>query len=107
VVFTSGTLQLVEEPFAGLLAQLGKKPRHLLINRVPITNRPTYYTIADQVTSCCAYRIANRAEFVNSFRQLGYSLIDSWHCYELSCRILFHPTRSLRPYSGMYLRLAS
>ena len=105
ILFTSGTLQLVEEEFASLLAKLQRKPRHLLINRVPLVHRRTYYTIADQTTSCSAYRIANRADFIGSLRQLGYSLIDSWYCHEKACRILFHPTLSLRPYSGMYLRL--
>jgi len=106
ILFTSGTLQLLEEEFASSLAKLKRKPRHLLINRVPLVHRPTYYTVADQTTSCCAYRLANRAEFIGSLQRLGYSLVDSWQCYELACRVLFHPARSLRPYSGMYLRLA-
>lgn len=103
VLFTSGTLQLIEQDLSTLLSALKKRPRHLLINRVPLSDRPTYFTVVDK-RICSPYRIANRTEFIGSLERLGYELIDSWNCCESSCRILFHPGRKVSPYSGMYLR---
>jgi putative methyltransferase (TIGR04325 family) len=107
VLLTSGTLQVVEQELVTLLSPLKKKPRHLLINRVPLTDRKTYYTVMNIGPSRCPYRIANRTDFISSLQRLGYSLIDSWRCPESGCRILLHPKRAVRPYSGMYLRLDS
>jgi putative methyltransferase (TIGR04325 family) len=107
VLLTSGTLQYVEQELPDLLAPLSHKPRHLLINRVPLSDRPTYFTVQDIGPARCPYRISNQAEFLGSLQRLGYALIDAWRCPESSCRILFHPARNLHHYTGMYLRRAT
>ncbi|WP_171473332.1 methyltransferase, TIGR04325 family [Frigoriglobus tundricola] len=105
IFFSSGTLQYVETDLAALLAALEKRPRHVLINRVPMSDRPTWFTVQYQGHAYCPYRIENRADFVTGLQRLGYDLVDSWRCYESSCRVLFRPGRRLRYYTGMYLRL--
>jgi len=107
ILLTAGTLQYAEQELAQLLSPLANKPRHLLINRVPLSDRATCYTVQDIGPACCPYRIGNRAEFLRSLQHLGYSVVASWHCPESKCRILFHPTRGVGAYSGMYLRLSS
>jgi putative methyltransferase (TIGR04325 family) len=105
ILFTSGALQFVEEELSVLLASLPRPPRHLLINCVPLSEWPTFYTVHDNGPVCCPYRIANRGAFIESLTRLGYTLVDSWPCAELGCRILFHPRRSVPAYTGMYFRL--
>ena len=106
VLFTSGTLQYADQDLPGMLSRV-TKPRHLLINYVPLTDHPTFFTTQEVGPICCAYRIGNRAEFVESLQRLGYTLIDSWRCPDKGCRVLFHPKRRVRAYSGMYWRLES
>jgi putative methyltransferase (TIGR04325 family) len=104
VLFTSGTLQYVEQDLAALLGALDNKPPHVLINRVPFSDRPTYFTVQDIGTACCPYKVSNQAEFVTSLQRLGYALVDTWRCPESACRVLFRPMRSVRHYTGMYFR---
>lgn len=104
VFFTSGTLQYVEKELHVLLSALRDKPIHLLINRVPFSRKPTYFTVQDIGASCCPYRISNECEFIQSLKKLCYTLVDSWSCPESSCRVLFHPSRRLDHYKGMYFR---
>ena len=35
---------------------------------------------------------------------LGYALVDTWENPDKSCRIPFHPDRSLNRYHGFYFR---
>ncbi len=107
ILLTAGALQYVEQELAQLLSSLSNKPRHLLINRVPLSDRPTCFTVQDIGPVCCPYRIANRAEFLRSLHRLGYTVVASWLCPERKCRILFHPSRRVDAYSGLYLRLSS
>lgn len=104
VLLSNGTLQYVDRELPDLLGDLESKPRHLLLNRVALSDLPTYYTVQDIGPACCPYRISNEAAFVAAIQSLGYSRIDSWRCCESSCRILFHPARTLRHYTGMYFR---
>jgi putative methyltransferase (TIGR04325 family) len=104
---SSGTLQYVEEELALLLSRLHDKPRHLLISRVPLSDHATFFTVQNIGDTRCPYRIANRQEFVASLQRLGYSLADTWLCPDVTCRILFRPSRRIRNYTGMYFRLAT
>jgi putative methyltransferase (TIGR04325 family) len=103
----SGTVQYVEQDFDALLPPLPNKQRHLLINRVPLSDRPTYFTVQDIGTARCPYRVANRADFIASLQAFGYALVNSWSCPGLACRVLFRPGRTVSSYAGMYLRLAN
>ena len=107
VLLTCGALHYVEQGLAELLAPLSDKPRHLLINRVPLWERPTYYTIMDIGPACCPYRVGNRAEFIASLERVGYELVDSWPCPDTSCHVLFRPSLTLSQMTGMYFRRAT
>jgi len=105
VLFSSGTLQYLEHDFASMLSRLNRRPAHLLINRVPLSNLPTWFTVQDYGPALSPYRIENRAAFIASLERLGYSLVDSWQCYESVCRVLLRPKYRVRSYTGMYLKL--
>jgi putative methyltransferase (TIGR04325 family) len=84
VLLASGSLQFDEQPFATRLGDLSAKPRHLLINKTPLTHR--------------------HADFVASIEALGYRLIDTWKNPELGCFIAFHPEATIDAFDGFYFR---
>jgi putative methyltransferase (TIGR04325 family) len=104
LIHTSGTLQYVEPSLEELLKGLPERPRHLLINRVPFSDKPTYYTIQDFGPACCPYRISNRREFCSSMTEVGYELVDSWVCAESRTGVRFRPSYEVQTYSGFYFR---
>jgi putative methyltransferase (TIGR04325 family) len=105
VLLTCGTLQYLDRGLGEILGKLAQKPRHLFINRVPICDTPTFFTVQDIGPSSCPYRVSNAADFVESLRDLGYQMIDRWECRESSLAVVRHKERNLRFYTGFYFRL--
>jgi putative methyltransferase (TIGR04325 family) len=105
----AGSLQFVEEPLDAMLRKLQRRPRHIVINRSPFYDGEPFVTLHNNGTVICPYNVFNRDRFVASLQALGYELVDSWLNWQpgLNCFVPFHPERSVRDYSGMYLRLAS
>ena len=102
-----GSLQFPELTFAEIFRELPTRPEHVLINKLPFTERETFYTLHNMGPAMAPYRIANRDEFLQSAYGLGYELVDSWENPEFGCYIPFHPDHSVRAFSGMYLRQKS
>lgn len=102
VLISAGTLQFVETPLAGMLAGLRQPPPYLLINRVPVWDRPHLTTLHQIGDFFCPYQVFNRAEFVESFRAIGYQLVDDWECPESTLSIRFRPKMRLGAYQGFY-----
>lgn len=99
-----GSLQFPESTFAEIFRRFSTLPPHVLINKLPFTDRETFYTLHNMGPALSPYRIANRDEFLKSADELGYELIDSWDNPEFGCYIPFHPSHLVRAFSGMYLR---
>ncbi len=99
-----GSLQFPESTFAEIFRKLPTPTPHVLINKLPFTDRETFYTLHNMRPALTPYRIANRDEFLQSAYELGYELVDSWDNPEFGCYIPFHPDHSVRAFSGMYLR---
>jgi putative methyltransferase (TIGR04325 family) len=95
-------LQYVERPFASFLSSLHRKPAHLLLNKLPLTDGPAFITLQNIGTAFCPYHIFNRQLFIQAIRRCGYELIDSWENPEFRCFIPFHPERNIKAYSGLY-----
>lgn len=106
LLLSCGTIQFLETPLWESLRQLGRKPKHLLLNRIPISDGPTFLTVSSLGAVSCPYKIWNRAEFMEGIARAGYSLVDSWENPEFCCYIPFHANRAVKAYTGMYLRLA-
>jgi putative methyltransferase (TIGR04325 family) len=107
ILLASGSLQFCPQRLAAMLAPLPTRPTHLLVNKLPTTHLPTFYTLHNMGPAIAPYRIFNRAEFVTSLAPLGYELVDSWKNPELSCFIPFHPDESVSAYEGFYFRKRS
>lgn len=98
----------METPVSAILADLHIKPKHVLINRVPLYDGTAFFTVRDLPPLTLVYRVFNRSEFIGSISALGYELVDSWEIVEHDCGkclIPFHPEKSVRAYSGLYFRL--
>lgn len=104
VFFAAGSLQYVEESLPSILSRIGALPPHLLLNKMPVYDGETFYTVQSTGRAFHAYRIYNRAELVGSVLSLGYELVDDWSNREQHCEIPFTRGRDIDAYSGFYFR---
>ena len=105
VLFGSGVLQYLTNGFLPeLLARLPAPPRHLFINLLPTTDKPTFFTLNNIRAAICPYLVMNEREFVTSITRQGYRQIDAWSTPEKKCLIPLHPDRSVDAYRGFYFR---
>src|SRR5882757_7247789 len=79
IVLTCGASQYFEQDLATCLKRLRTRPPRLFINRVPLYEGETFYTVQSTYGSVVPYRIQNRQELVDSLTELGYHLVDCWH----------------------------
>lgn len=105
VFIALGSLQYVEEPLWIALSRLQRKPPHLLLSRMPLTEGASFVTLQNTLHSYNPYRVQNRGELVTQLERLGYDLVDCWQDLERSCILPLDPGRSVLSYSGLYLRL--
>jgi len=106
IYFTSGALQYIEEPFAEILGRLTIRPRHVLINRVPLCAGPSFITLQNNGAWVVPYKVVNETAFIESLTALGYELADHWRIHR-SLEVLTSPKHRVDNYQGMYFRLPS
>jgi putative methyltransferase (TIGR04325 family) len=102
IYLTNGALQYFEVTFADMLRELPHPPRHLVINRVPLTAHAPFFTLQHMGTSIVPYHINNLDETVASLQVLGYRLVERWE-NDRFCDILLRPDRRVPHYYGFYL----
>ncbi|MBB3228651.1 putative methyltransferase (TIGR04325 family) [Luteibacter sp. Sphag1AF] len=100
ILFAAGSLQYLDYTLGDLLASLRHRPRHLLLNSVPLHPSASYFTVQNMGTACCPYRVTADREFLHGLRELGYAPQDRWENPHRSCQIPFHEDRSLDRYFG-------
>jgi putative methyltransferase (TIGR04325 family) len=103
IYMSNGALQYIESDLCEILAQLEKKPEHLLINRVPMYDGEPYYTVQSSFHSYCAHKVMNTARFVSGIESLGYRKVNAWDLPR-NLRIPFHPERFVVHFKGFYFR---
>jgi putative methyltransferase (TIGR04325 family) len=106
IYFSCGALQYLEEPLGEMLAKLGDPPRHLLINRVPLTDGATFVTLQNNGDWLSPYRVENRDEFIRGVESLGYELADSWKIAR-RLEVLGSPQHRAENFHGMCFRRLS
>lgn len=104
ILLGSGSIQYIAS-LADLLATLPTKPRHLLLNRLPLYEGAQFVTLQNGGQVFYPQYVFNRRDFIHSLQALGYELVDVWKDTVDSCRIPFHWNRSLPYYHGLYLKL--
>ncbi len=105
ILFTAGAIQFIEPSLSALLGSARHAPRHLIINRLPLTpSGPGFVTLQNTGVSIAPCRVANDAEFIRELADLGYGLVDRWKCLESSMHIPMHSELELKHFHGFYFR---
>lgn len=106
ILLASGSAQYIES-FSMGIGTLNNRPRHLLINRVPLYDGDPFITLQNGGQVFYPGHVFNRKEFIHSLTSLGYELRDAWKDHIDRCNIPFHPNRCLPFYCGLYFQLRS
>lgn len=101
ILLSAGALQYTDRPTARLLDGLPEKPRHILLNKLPLTAGPEFWTLQNFGPAVSPYHVYNREELLGTLGRLGYHLADRWRVAELQCDIPFHPERFLAEKDGL------
>lgn len=102
IFMAAGSLQYVDMSVAEILAKMGARPQHLLVNKMPLYDGETFVTVQSTGRAFHPYRISNRDAFVSGITALGYRVVDDWTNRETSCRIPHTRGRDIEAYSGYY-----
>jgi len=102
VFMAAGSLQYGEASLTEVLAQIGSKPQHLILNKLPVYDGEPFVTVQSTGRAFHAYRIYNRTALLAELAALGYRLVDDWMNREQHCEIPFTRDRDIDAYSGFY-----
>ncbi len=105
IFMASGSMQYIENISHILSAT--KKPRYLLINRLPLYNGNQFVTLQNGGKVFYPQYVFNKSEFIDALEGIGYKLADIWENQGDACIIPFHPGRSVDRYYGLYFKLES
>jgi putative methyltransferase (TIGR04325 family) len=105
VFLASGSVQYLED-LAALLRAVRQRPRHLLINRLPLYDGERFVTLQNGGSVFYPQHVFNRQQFLGSIDELGYELVDDWEDHVDTCVVPFHPEQSIPSYRGLYLRVS-
>ena len=101
IFLTNGALQYFDEPFAEILAAIKSKPPHLIVNRVPLSEKRDFFTLQHMGYSVVPYHIAHLPAFVASIEAVGYRLAEHWE-NDRFCEILLRPEMRVEHYYGFH-----
>lgn len=97
------TLQYMPMAIPGLLEGFTTRPRHILLNKVPFTDRDDFWTLQNFGPAIAPYRIFNEQRFLQYFKDYGYVVRDRWGVTDMYCDIPFYPDRTVEAFTGLYL----
>ncbi len=104
IFVTNGALQYMRSDLPELLATLAHMPEHILINRVPMYDGESYYTIQrTRHSTYTPYRVPNREAFCQGMRLLGYREQDRWEVPR-NLHVNFQPKYDVAKYQGFYFQ---
>jgi len=106
VFLAAGSLQYLDISLPAIFAAVGCRPKHLIVNKVPLYDGKTFVTVQSTGRAFHPYRIFNRDEFVSGITALGYRAVDDWVNREQHCEIPFSRGRDIDAYSGYYFVLS-
>jgi putative methyltransferase (TIGR04325 family) len=105
IFLASGSLQYEEVDMAIKINGLEQKPKHLLLNRLGLYEGRKIVTLQNGGKVFYPQYIFNWSDFIQSFKLIGYELIDSWEDNIDKCYIPFHPEVNIPCYHGFYFKL--
>ncbi len=107
VLLISGCIQYLEDPLgeqtpgAGVIEAFAERPRHVLINKVPLRDGSDIWTLQNLGPTATPYRVFSQDDLLCYFESRGYRLKDSWVVAEIGVEIPFHPKYSISTMSGL------
>lgn len=108
VLLVSGALHYWDASIADFVRQFPVAPRHIVINRTPVSEQLEPFAIVQRTATCAhACIVRSAAQLISEFGSLGYSLVDRWTAPELRVHLPLFPSHSLPHYSGFYFRLGN
>jgi putative methyltransferase (TIGR04325 family) len=105
IFLVAGSLQFVEKSLTALLDECSCRPRHLLLNKMPLYDGEPFVTVQSAGSAFHPYQISNRQQLIAEVTGLGYRMVDDWTNAEQFCHIPFNPDRDIDAYSGFYFVL--
>ena len=102
IFLAAGSMQYVDMTLTQLLDAADARPKHLIVNKMPMYDGESFVTVQSTGRAYHAYRIYNRAAFVAEARALGYRVVDDWQNREQHCEVPFTRGRDIDAYSGYY-----
>ena len=105
VLLFNGSLQFIPISLDSFLVGLRVKPKHVFINRVPVHDTRSYFTLQDVGPVVCPYQIFGEPMLLETLQRQGYELRDRWPCEGKSVHIAFRPSATVEAFSGFYFRL--
>lgn len=103
----AGTIEFIEGGLNKLFDGTGFRPRHLILNKLPLSDRPSFVSTQNIGKGCyVVHDVYNRQGFLSELEARGYQLIDSWKIRERDFRVPGQPEASFDHYTGLYLRRA-
>ena len=100
----SGAIQYIEGARPSLLLRrCTRKPRHVLLNDLPLYDGQDYVTTQNFGDgSFSPMQVFNRETFIRDIEALGYELADEWPVNNCSLDLPGHPERSFTAFTGLY-----
>jgi putative methyltransferase (TIGR04325 family) len=104
---SSGALQFLEhDALARAIEGYAKRPKHVVLNKMPVTQKDAFVTVQDTWMIKAPYTVFSHGRLVSSLEKLGYKLADEWANPGHHCMVWREPERSVTEFSGFYFRLA-
>ena len=100
---SAGALQYFDDARPSrLLERCAVRPRHLLLNKLPLYAGEDFVTAQNIGEGCYApVQVYNRDRLVRDIEALGYRLQDEWAVHERTFHLPGHPERSFADFSGL------
>lgn len=98
IFIASCSLQYVDSDNPSyIIDKLPKKPKYLIINRIPLTKGKTVVSLQNGHVLYCPQYFYNEQLYWSRFHELGYKVLDKWEDHSAKC-IIPHETRLHVPY---------
>lgn len=89
----------------GLFSRASTPPAHILINKIPLHEGPTFVSTQNLGKGNYApHYVFNREEFTRAIEYFGYQLIDVWDVPERTMELPGAQCFELESYAGLYFR---
>ena len=100
VFLASGSVQYLEPGFLWkALASLQARPRHLLLNKLPVHEARDFVTVEDTQASFHPHSVVSRSRLNMELARIGYRRVAEWRNSRY-CRVTLRPDLEVPSFSG-------